>query len=266
MRARFEEFVKRRRGLAVAILLFLVFALVFVMPKIFFSLEVNAKKMFWGTFLASFGIIMFTFFGRKSKKSDPSKRKVESPSTSRSYQQLIDEVERCRRELKKYQMWAYGCLLGGWIVLLIGKLSDYSPYNHPIFAIPVFGLVFLAATKSWEKENELDVNIAKCTVEGVEIEKKHSGLNSSYFSELLNGYEGWGMWQFAFIRVSPFLMIIFSLFNSGALSFLADHLSIPTWIANSAAGVILASTFLFFTMIACRPYYWMLEKMKAIPV
>lgn len=262
MKARLEEFVKQRKGLAVAILLFLIFVLVFMIPKIYFSLESSSRKMFWGTFLVSFGVIMFVFFGRRSKKNNPPKTIEKRSSSPKSYQQLLDEEGLCRKELKQHQMWAYGCLLVGWIALLIGKLVDQSPYNHPIFAIPVFGLTFLAATRSWEKEHELDTNIAECILEGVKLEKKHPGLNSSYFSDLLGSYEGRGMWQFAFIRVSPILMIIFSIFNSGALSFLANHLSVSMWISNSVAGVVLGSAFLFFARIACRPYHWMLEKIK----
>jgi len=262
----FEEFFKRHIRLTITFLFLGVFILVFVMPKAYFGLDSNAKKIFFGIFLASFGIIMFIFFGRKSRENESTKKKIKSTPSQRSYQNFVDEIELCQMELKRHRMWAYGCLIVGWIALWMGRMSGHPPYNHPIFAIPIFGLAFLVATRSWEKENELDVTIAKCTLEGVEIEKKRPGLHSSYFSELLNSYKGWGMWQFAFIRVSPSLMIIFSVFNSGALSFLANHLSIPTWIANSVSGIILGSVFLFFARIACRPYYWMLGEMKALPM
>ncbi len=73
------------------------------------------------------------------------------------------------------------------------------------------------------------------------------------------------MWQFALIRVSPPLMIIFSLFNSGVLFLLSDYLSIPNWIVQCGAGAVLGLAFLFLARMACRPYYWLLEKMKTKP-
>ncbi len=266
MRARFEQFFKHRLGLAVAILLFAVLTLVFVMPKIYFSLDESSKKTYWGTFLLGFGIIMFVFFGRKSKKETPTQAKVvEQSSAPRSYQKLLDEVERCAKELKKHRMWAYGCLMVGWIVLLVGRWSEHPPYNHSIFAIPVFVLALLGATKSIEEENELDVSIAKCIAEGIEMEKRRPGLKSSYFQDAANGYEGWGMWAFAFIRVSPPLMIIFSLLNAGPLSLLVNHLALPWWTASCFSGLILGVSFLSLGRIACRPYHWLLEKKKTIP-
>lgn len=208
MKARFEQFFKQRMGLAIAILLFAVLTLVFVMPKIYSSLDEGSKKTYWGTFLLSLGIIMFLFFGRKSKKEAPPQAKAVEPSSApRSYQKLLDEVERCSQELKKHRMWAYGCLMVGWIVLSIGKWSDHPPYNHPIFAIPVFVLALLGATRSIEQENELDVSIANCTAEGIEMERRRPGLKSSHFHDLAASYEGSGMWAFAFIRVSPPMMV-----------------------------------------------------------
>lgn len=269
MRARLEQFFKQRMGLAIVILLLAVLTLVFVMPKIYSSLDEGSKKTYWGTFLISFGIIMFVFFGRKSAKNAPIKEKIkekpaELSSAPRTYQKLLDEVERCSNELKKHRNWAYCCLMIGWIVLLVGRWSDHPPYNHPIFAIPVFVLAFLGATKSIEEENELDVSIAKCIAEGIEMEKKRPGLKSSYFQDTANGYEGWGMWTFAFIRVSPPLMIIFSLLNNGPLSLIINHLALPWWTASCFSGLILGASFLFLARIACRPYHWLLEKTKTI--
>ena len=181
-------------GLAIGILLFAVLTLVFVMPKIYSSLDEGSKKMYWGTFLLSFGIILFVFFSRKSKKETPPQAQVvEQSSALRSYQKLLDEVERCSEALKKYRTWAYGCLMVGWIVLYIGRWSGHPPYNHPIFAIPVFALALLGATKSIEEENELDVSIVNCTAEGIEMEKRRPGLKSSHFHDLAASYEGSGM-------------------------------------------------------------------------
>jgi len=264
MRARLEHFFKRNMGLAIVILLFAVFTLVFVIPKIFLSFEPSEKKNFFGSFLLSFGIIMFVIFGPKFKNVSSSKEKITPSRTNRSYQQLLDEAKRCFRELKKQQMWAYGCLYMGWIILLVGRLSEHPPYNHSIFAIPVFGLAFLAATKSWEKENELDMSIAECAIEGLEAEKNRQGLNSSLFHHLANSYEGYGMWKFAIMRAAPFLMILFSLFYVGLLSPLAAHLSVPREVLSIGSGVILGIAFLFYARMACRPYYWLLEKRKTI--
>lgn len=265
MRARFEQFFKQRTSLVVAIFFFVMLALVFVIPKIYHLLDGSGKKTYWSTFLLSFGIIMFIFFGRKQKKDAASDEKsVEMSSAPRSYQKLLDETERCSKELKKHRMWAYGCLVVGWIILLVGRWSDHPPYNLPIFAIPVFALAFLGATRSLAEENELDVNIATCIAEGIEMEKKRPELKSSHFHDLANSYEGWGMWQFAFIRVSPALMIIFSLLNTSPLSILANHLSLPEWAVSCFSGLTLVATFLLLARLACGPYYRLLEKMKTI--
>lgn len=263
MRAQLEQFFKQRKGLAVATLLLSVFILVFVMPKIFFSLELRAKGLFCGCFLLSFGIFMFLFDSRH-KKDDSLKEKAEAHPGSRSYQQLLDEAARCSQELKKQRRWVYGCLIMGWIMLWIGRWSEHPPYNHLIFAIPVFVLAFLAATRSWEKENELDVSIVNCTIDGIEIEKKRPGHTSNHFHDLASSYEGRGMWYFAFMRVSPTLLILVSLLNAGPLSFLANHFSIPSWVINCGAGAVLGAAFLFFARMACQPYYWLLERKKAI--
>ena len=264
MRAQLEHFFKRHMGLAITILFFAVFTLVFVIPKIFFSLEPAAKKMFFGTFLLSFEIIMFIFLGPKYKNESASKEKISPSRANRSYQELLAEPKLCSQKLKKQQMWAYGCLFMGWIILWVGRLSELPPYNHSIFAIPVFGLAFLAATKSWEKEDELDMSLAKCTIEGLKAEKNRQGLKSSFFTDLANSYEGSGMWQFAIMRASPFLMILFSLFYVGLLSPLAAHLSVPREVLSIGSGVILGIAFLFYARMACRPYYWLLEKRKTI--
>jgi hypothetical protein len=63
-----EQFFKQRIGLAIAVLLFAILMLVFVMPKIYFSLDENSKNAYWGAFLFSFGILVLIFFGQKSKK------------------------------------------------------------------------------------------------------------------------------------------------------------------------------------------------------
>ncbi len=162
-------------------------------------------------------------------------------------------------------MWAYGCLMVGWIILLIGRWSDHPPYNHPTFAIPVFVLALLGTTKSIEEENELDASIAKCILEGIEMEKRRPGHKSSYFHDLAASYEGSGMWAFAFIRVSPPMMTIFSLLNAGPLSLLVNYLSLPWWTASCCSGLILGFSFLFLARMACRPYYWLLEKKRQSP-
>jgi hypothetical protein len=49
----------------------------------------------------------------------------------------------------------------------MGKWSGHLHYSHYIFAIPVFVFMFFAATRSWEKVYDLDVDIAKYTLEGI---------------------------------------------------------------------------------------------------
>ncbi len=185
MRGQLERFFRRRRGLAIAVLIFAISALVFVVPKMYFSLDQSSKKMYWGSFLFSLGIFGFIFFGPKSKKeASPQEKIVASSSSSKSYQMLLDEIERCLGKLKQYRTWAYCYLIMGWIILWIGRWTDHPPYNHPIFPVPVFLVALLGATRSLEEENELDVTIAKLAVEGIGMERKRPELKSSYFHDL----------------------------------------------------------------------------------
>ena len=264
MREKFIAFFKERRGLTAFVLFLAILVFVISTSAALFVLTPNGKKLFLGTFLIAFGAIMFVF-GRKSKNdASPKEKTIEPHSVSRSYRKLLDEVEYCSKELKKHLTWAYGCLMVGWVVFLIGKWSDHPPYNHPVIAGSIFILALLAATKYLEEDDELDTKIATCIAEGVEMERNRQELRSSHFLDLAKSYEGWGMWQFAFIRVSPPLMIIFSLFNSDLIFFLSEYLSTPTWIISCGIGMILGLAFLFLARMACRPYQRLLERTKII--
>jgi hypothetical protein len=265
MRMKFGNFFKQRRGLALAILALCAFFLTFVIPRIFFSLDASEKKMFWITFVFGVVIIVSLLLTSQRRKDAP----LNKEKLPRDYQELQAEMARCSYELKKHRRWAYGCLIVSWLVLWVGRWSGHPLYSHPIFAIPVFSLAFLAATKSWEKDNKLDVNIAECILEGIKLEKKR-GIKAAYFQDLADSYEGWSMWGFAFVRISPSMMILFSLFNAGPLTLLADYLTkffsssfTPSLIVYSAAGAILAMAGLFHAKIACQPYRWLLWKLKA---
>ncbi len=259
-----EQFFKQHKGLAIAALVLVISMVIFLISKIFLSLDFLTIGLFCGFLLFSSGIIIF-WLGSKSKKDESFRKKTESYLPARSYQQLLDETTCSFQELKKYRRWAYGCLLVGWIVFWVGRWSGYSPYNHPIFAIPVFVLAFLAAIRFLEKERELDVGIATCVFEGIEMECKRPELKSDYFHSLAKNYEGSRIWLFAFIRVSPLMLIIIYFLNVGLLPLLASHFLIPGWGINCGAGIILGAAFLFFARIACKPYYWLLERKKARP-
>lgn len=256
-----QQFFKKQMRLALAVILLSIFTLVFVISKIYTSLGPDGKNAFWGSFTLGLAAFLFLFSARLKKDALPQK-KAESPPTSRAYQQLLDEVTRCSHELKKLRKWTIGCLLMGWIALLIGKWIGHPPYNHPTFAIPVFGIAFLAATKSWEQEHELDASTVKCILEGIALEKRQ--VRSRYFHDLASRYEGWGMLEFAFMRISPSIMILFSLFNTGPLYLLADCLSefVPNWVVYSGSGAVLAMAGLFLGRIACKHYQWLLWKLK----
>ncbi len=264
MREQLKTFVKNQRGLAIAIVLVAAFSLVFVVPKVFSGLEQGGKKMFWITFVLLFAITMPLLFAKEKDKAAPKKQTKPAPS-SLSYQQLLDKAGLCLGELRKQQIWAYACLAMGWLVLWVGKWSGHPHYSHPIFAIPVFVLAYLAATRSWEKVHELDADVAKYTLEGIVLEKKKPNLKSDRFRAFASSYDGIGMWKFAFVRVSPSLMIIFSLLNTGPLSFFVKHFSLPAWTIHGVSGLVLGALFFTFSRSACRPYYWMLDKMKAVP-
>ena len=194
-------------------------------------------------------------FVPRQKKTSSCKPTKELPA-SRAYQQLIDEVARCSYELRKCQAWDFAYLIIGWIVIWMGRWGEYSLWNHPISLLPVFAIAFLAVTNSWVKENELNMGIAKCTLEGIALKKKQSGLRSRHFQDLANSYEGWGMWGFAFTHTAPSLMILFSLFNTGLLFLFADYLSkfVPYWVIQSGLGIVFALTGLFFAKVVCKSY------------
>ncbi len=263
MKAQLEALAKNRRGLAIAIVLLAAFGLVFVVPKVFVSLEPGGKKMFWLSLAVSFGAMMVLLFPKKKEEAAPKKQEKPASSTH-SYQQLLDKVGLCLGELKKQQIWAYTCLVLGWLVVWVGKWSGHPHYSHYIFSIPVFVFTFLAATRSWEKVHNLDVDIAKYTLDGIALEKKKANQKSDRFRAFANSYDGTGMWKFAFVRVSPALMIIFSLLNAGILPLLVHHFGLPRMMVNVIIGFVIASLFIFFSKITCRSYYWMLNKMKEV--
>ncbi len=78
MKTRFEHFFKQRKGLAYIVLFSCIFLLVFVIPKIFFSLDSAGKKFFWATFIPTAGIFIYLLYPRQKKKTS-SEEKVESP-------------------------------------------------------------------------------------------------------------------------------------------------------------------------------------------
>lgn len=262
MKEQLESLAKNRKGLAIGIVLLLTFGLVFVVPKVFVSLEPGGKKMFWVSFAVSFGIMMLLLFPKKKEEAS-SKKKEKPVSSSLSHQQLLDKVGVCLRELKKQHIWAYTCLGLGWLVVFVGKWSGHPHYSHYVFSIPVFAFAFLGATSSWEKVHDLDVDIAKYTLDGIALEKKKANQKSDWFRAFAGGYDGAGMWKFAFVRVSPYLMMVFSLLNAGILPLLVRHFGLPQMMVHTIIGFVIASLFIFFSKITCRPYYWMLHKMKA---
>jgi len=96
------------------------------------------------------------------------------------------------------------------------------------------------------------------------LERKSSNPQSDRFRAFASSYDGMGMWKFAFVRVSPALMIIFSLLNAGILPLLVHHFGLSRMLVNGIFGFVIASLFIFFSKITCRPYFWMLDKMKAV--
>lgn len=191
------------------------------------------------------------YFLRNNEKN------VELSKAFKNYQQLLDEVEECAWELKKSKCWTIGCLIVGWIIVWMGRSSGHSPYNHPIFGIPIFALAFLAGIKNLEKENKIDVRITQCAIEGIEMEKKRQWLKSSYFQDFVKSYEGYRIWVFAFGRILPSLWVLFSFLYPFA-GFVSKF--VPSWGVYSGAGMILGLIGIFFGRIACRPYQWLLCK------
>lgn len=263
MKEQFGNYFQQRKGLALIVLLLCIFVLGFLVPRIFSTIDASGKKIYWITFLLSFGSLMYLLFGSKKKKETaPSKEKLAVP---KSYQSLKDEIAHCTEALHKHHIWwGYGPLTVGWTVLLIGRWTQHPLYSHAIIALPVFALAFLAATKFIEEDNALDVRIAESILKGIELERK-MGLNSFYFQDLANNYVGLNMWIFGFIRVSPSLMILFSLLNGGPLALLIDYLSqffdskiFLHLIVYSSAGILLGMIGLFYGKIAYKPYRWLL--------
>ena len=258
-----DPFFKNRIGLVIATLVLLLLFFILVVPKIYLSFDIANKKSFWVMCLLSFGITMLILFRSKNKKdTSPVTKVAEIPLTQKSYQNLLDEMARCQKELKKNRTWIYGCLLMGWLALSLGTWVKQPPYNHPLFALPIFAITMLCVTKSLEGESKLDVRVAECIVEGMEFEKKQPELKSSYFYDAGKCYQGNGMRLFALTRLSPFMLIVFSLLNAGPIAIFADYFSISRLLATCGFGVVLGLVYAFLARMTCRPYFWMLGKMK----
>ena len=265
MKATLDQFFKNRISLALAILCLLALFFAKVVPEIYLSLDIANKKSLLVGGLLGFGITKFILFRSKTKKGNFRATKIaEIPLTQKSYQNLLDEMSHYQKNLKKNRMWIYGSLFICWLSLSLGTWVEQPPFNHPLFAISLFAIAMLNVARSLEEEYKLDVRTAKCIVEGIEHEKNRPELKSSYFNDSGKRFKGNGMQLFAFIRLSPFMMIVFFLFSAGPIGFFADYFSIPRLIAICGFSVFLGLVYAVLARLTCRPYFWMLGKMQSV--
>ncbi|NNM43052.1 MAG: hypothetical protein HKM07_01750 [Chlamydiae bacterium] len=178
---------------------------------------------------------------------------------SKTYQQILDEMGEYLWTLKKYKFWTIGCLVIAWVIVFIGRWFDIGSHNPAAFTSVVFLFALLIGTKDLEKESEADTNVVRCVLQGLKFEKRLNS-KSNYLQSFAKQYEGFGMFLFMFVRISPTLMIVFSLFNAGLAHFLVAYLSPQVMYGGMGIGLGLIG--LFLGNVACGPYRQLLEKVK----
>ncbi|NGX46652.1 MAG: hypothetical protein K1000chlam3_00012 [Chlamydiae bacterium] len=208
-------------------------------------------------FLVSFPLALFIIdklIGKhiaKEKSTDNIHSKKEPLKTSKSYQDLLTKYTQCSQQIKKCQYWSLGCLFIGWIIIWINKSLEAPLYDPQFFSIAVFAFALLVAMKDLEKESVLDHQIVNCIIEGSKIEQECK-LKESLLTNSKSTFQGLGIYSFAFVRISPRLMIIFSALNTGTATLLARHelgLFQPVLF-----GIVLGIFAVFFGNLACTPY------------
>ena len=95
MRDQLKRFFKQHRSMAYALLGVSIFLLIFVMPKVFLSLEPSGRQAFLVFFVLAL-LICTVLFSVSIKNDPPIEAKLQK--FPRTYQQLIDEVTRCSQE------------------------------------------------------------------------------------------------------------------------------------------------------------------------
>ena len=82
--------------------------------------------------------------------------------------------------------------------------------------------------------------------------EQEGNLKEKQFTECKNSYQGWRMVNFAFIRLSPLLMIVFSGLNMG-ISFWLSHYKLGLF-QPMILGSILGIVTLLLSKFVCAPY------------
>ena len=225
--------------------------------KIFPSISINEKKVFISSFGISFGLIILSWFAIKrflSKKDDSSlvakPIKLDKKTPSVSYQELFNETQAHLQQLKKYKIWAIGCLIFGWVIIFSIKLLDLPLSQNPFFPCSLFFLLLLISIKDFEKELALDKKIIENALKGLKLESDLK--NSIFFRETTKSSEGAQLFGFIFVRVSPTLMILFSALNTGLGSVLEEHM--PWIVVKMIFGIIIGVGALFLGRFIYFPY------------
>lgn len=70
---------------------------------------------------------------------------------------------------------------------------------------------------------DVDIKVIQCTMKGLQEERKLNSDRIVYFGDFIKSFEGTGMVEHAFVRISPALMLFFSLINFSLKKFLIAY-------------------------------------------
>ncbi len=104
-------------------------------------------------------------------------------------------------------------------------------------------------------------------MKGLRSEAKLSSNQLQYFRDFVGSFEGMYLMGYAFARISPALMIAFSLINFGISPLLS--LKYSAWMENilvtaSLKGAVLGIVAIILGQLAIAPYRYLLHKSQQL--
>lgn len=211
-------------------------------------------------FAIGMGIALFFLYGlgsmKKSFSEDEKTTGVEYPDLEK---QVRDSWSKASRNNRLY----LGALILGFTMQKAGEIM-----GHPIFGSPsvisfTYLILFTSTYKHLINGKELDHQIIKSSLKGIQMERQHPEWRARFFQEFVNkNSQGSGMLSLIFFRVIVLSWILFRVIDFGIISRFADQWSpFKTSSISLAAFALIA---LFLWGVGCHHYYSLRTKIKEV--
>lgn len=258
-----------KRWVIWGVLVFVLGLWMYICLKTIVALSPNDQRGFILRLILFLAIPLFVSIKRRTKKANHDEIAsrdsvlIKSTKSYRSYQEIVEEHNSYLEKLKSYRYWTYGCFLIALILFIVFYISHNAQLTHPGFTTFVFCVALLLGTKDLEKQRDVDIKVIECTLKGLQAERRLNSDRILYFGDFIKCFEGPGMLEHAFVRISPTLMLVFSLINFGLTPLL--YIQFPTWMENIILvsffkGVLFSLAALGFGKLATNPYRYLLVK------